>query len=93
MQYPMPKVLHYYILTQLSVEAFSSFRAIRRDKEVSLDVNVKFPSICVLAILLYASEDDRKLAAYETRRYRKLFQIRWQEKTTNETIRCHLDQS
>ncbi len=72
----------------------SEFKNIWKSKSISITNKRDIMVTCVISVVLYACEtwtlkkkDKNKLMAFEMRCYRRILNVRWQQKITNEEIR------
>ena len=72
----------------------AEFKNVWKSKSISVKTKLDIIRTCVLSVLLYACEtwtlrkrDKDRLLAFEMRCYRRILNIRWQQKITNEEIR------
>jgi len=72
-------------------------KVIWNDTNIRIEQKIQLLDACVFSILLYAADtwtlkkaDEKRLAAFEMRCYRRLLRIRWQDFQTNESIRRQL---
>ena len=74
--------------------AMAGFNPIWRSKVIRKSVKLEVLRTCVFSVLLYASEtwtmkkeDQRRLLAFEMKGYRRILNIRWQQKISNREVR------
>ncbi len=74
--------------------AMAGFNKVWSSKKIKVEVKIQIVRTCIFSILLYAAEtwvmrknDMDRLKAFEMKCYRRLLNIRWQQKVTNKEIR------
>jgi len=82
---------------QKATGVYSDLKVIWNDTNIRIEQKIQLLDACVFSILLYAADtwtlkkaDEKRLAAFEMRCYRRLLRIRWQDFHTNESIRRQL---
>ena len=82
----------------LATGAMAGFNKIWRSKDIRMNVKAQILKTCVFSVLLYASEtwtikrtDQDRLLAFEMRCYRRLLNIRWQQRITNVEVRRRMN--
>ena len=77
-----------------ATSAMASLRHIWNSKKLKLENKLRILTTCVFSVLLYASKtwtlkevDRKKLLAFETKYYRRVLGINWQDMVRNEDIR------
>ncbi len=82
----------------LATGALAGFNKIWRSKDIRMTVKTQILRTCVFSVLLYASEtwtmkktDQDRLLAFEMRCYRRLLNIRWQQRVTNVEVRRRMN--
>jgi len=73
--------------------AFEGFRKVWQSEEISIQTKTRLMSVCVMSVLLYAAEtwtfkknDMNRIRSFETKRLRKILNIKWQRKIKNKDI-------
>ena len=74
--------------------AMEGFKTIWKSKVMKVETKLEILRTCIFSVLLYASEtwtikkrDKDRLLAFEMKCYRRILNIRWQQKIKNTTIR------